>query len=71
MTWIVSALALTGVVLNIYKSKYGFVVWVFTNAFWAIYDYHIGATAQAALFFVYFLLALWGLWKWRGDGHGD
>ena len=67
MTWIVSALALTGVILNIYKSKYCFLIWAATNLFWAVYDYRIGAKAQAALFLVYFVLALWGLWKWRKE----
>lgn len=63
--WIVSALAVIGVVLNIQKRSECFIVWSITNAAWAVYDYCIGAYAQSALFVVYFLLAIWGLIKWR------
>lgn len=65
MSWAVSGLALIGVVLNIYKRKECFIIWTFTNLFWFIYDYSIGAYAQSALFFVYFVLAIWGLVKWN------
>lgn len=65
ISWFVSFLALLGVVLNIHKSKYCFHIWSGTNLFFCIYDYTIGATAQAALFAIYFVLALWGIWEWR------
>ena len=63
--WIVTGLSLTGVVLNIKKQRAGFAVWILTNSYWAAYDYQMGARAQSALFIVYLLLALWGLWEWR------
>lgn len=62
--WIITALSLLGVVLNIKKHKSCFVVWGFTNAAWCIYDFRIGAIEQATLFFVYFCLAIWGLIEW-------
>ena len=65
--WIVSAIALLGVWLNIKKDSCCFVLWTFTNGFWCVYDYSIGATAQSALFFVYFVLAVYGLYKWRKE----
>ncbi|MBI4708223.1 MAG: hypothetical protein HY761_09935 [Candidatus Omnitrophica bacterium] len=69
MSWILVALSLFGVVLNIYKRKECFYIWGITNAGWAIYDFMIGAVAQGALFSVYFVLAIWGIWKW-GNGKG-
>ncbi len=62
--WIVTIFSILGIVLNIYKRKECFVVWSLTNFIWAMYDWHIGAREQSVLFFVYFLLALWGLYKW-------
>ena len=65
--WIVTGLSLTGVVLNIRKQRAGFAVWILTNSYWAVYDYQMGARAQSALFIVYLLLALWGLWEWSNN----
>jgi nicotinamide riboside transporter PnuC len=64
--WAVTILSIVGVVLNIKKRKECFFIWAFTNAAWCIYDFVIGAYAQAALFAVYFVLAIWGLIEWAG-----
>lgn len=65
--WGLTLLSLAGVILNVHKRKEGFIVWAFTNLAWCVYDFKIEAYAQSVLFFVYFLLALWGLWKWWRD----
>lgn len=62
--WILTAASLVGVILNIKKRKSCFIVWGVTNASWAVIDYNAGLTAQAALFAVYFVLAVWGLIEW-------
>ena len=67
MTWLITILSIVGVWLNIKKKKSCFVIWAFTNASWAIYDFVIHAYAQSALFAVYFCLALYGLYEWRKD----
>lgn len=64
MTWVITALAMLGTVLNILRLRWCFVVWIITNGYWAVYDWSIGATAQAVLFAVYFALAVWGLVRW-------
>uniref|UniRef100_A0A6M3J5P4 Putative nicotinamide mononucleotide transporter n=1 Tax=viral metagenome TaxID=1070528 RepID=A0A6M3J5P4_9ZZZZ len=64
-TCTLSILALIGVVLNIYKKRLCFFIWAITNAGWTIIDFQKEIYAQSALFFVYFLLALWGIYKWR------
>ena len=67
MSWILVVLSLAGVVLNIYKRRECFYIWAVTNAGWAIYDYMIGSCAQGVLFTVYFMLAVWGIIKWRRE----
>lgn len=62
--WVFTGLSIIGVVANIKKLKWCFVLWLFTNSAWCIYDYSIGAYAQSALFFVYVLLAIWGIYEW-------
>jgi nicotinamide riboside transporter PnuC len=63
--WMLTAASLVGVVLNIKKKKACFAIWAITNAAWAVIDYMAGLTAQAALFAIYFCLAIWGLVEWR------
>ncbi len=63
--WIVTGASIIGTVANIKKYRWCFGVWLFTNTTWMLYDYHIGATAQAALFSVYVCLAIWGIYEWR------
>ena len=66
-TWFLTIFAVTGVVLNIYKKKACFYIWTFTNFSWSVIDFEAGIHAQGALFFIYFLLALWGIYKWSTD----
>tara|TARA_Y100000310_G_scaffold247602_1_gene253221 strand:- start:11231 stop:11443 length:213 start_codon:yes stop_codon:yes gene_type:complete len=63
--WVITALSILGVVLNIKKKRICFLIWAGTNMAWMIIDYKEGIYAQSALMGVYFLLALWGLWEWR------
>jgi len=64
-TTTLSILALIGVVLNIKKHRACFYIWSVTNFGWFIVDIYKEIYAQAGLFFVYFLLALWGIYAWR------
>ena len=69
-TWALTALSIIGTVMNIRKDRRCFVIWLFTNGAWAAYDLSIGAIAQAALFFVYFCLAIWGIVEWKKEKPG-
>jgi hypothetical protein len=67
-TFLITIAAIVGVIANIKKKKWCFIIWIFTNAAWCVYDYSIGAYWQSVLFLVYFLLAIWGLIEWcRGE----
>ena len=63
--WLITALSLLGVVLNIHKKRECFYIWAFTNAAWCIYDIWKDAVPQAVLMGIYFGLAIWGIMKWR------
>lgn len=65
LTWSLSVAALIGVILNIQKRRECFYIWAVTNFGWALVDFWKGLPAQGALFSVYFLLALWGIYEWR------
>lgn len=63
-TYIVTAISIIGTIANVYQKRWCFIIWLFTNSFWCIYDASIGQYAQAVLFAVYFALAIAGLVKW-------
>jgi len=75
-TWIVAAIALVGVVLNIRKDPRCFILWGFTNYAWAYVDLFKGIYAQALLQLVYFFLSVYGYMTWKAeekvvvDAHG-
>lgn len=63
--WLLTALSLVGVWLNIKKDVRCFYLWAITNSGWVLIDWQAGLYAQSALFAVYFVLALWGIIEWR------
>ena len=63
-TWILASLSIVGVVLNVWKNPICFYIWAGTNFTWMLVDYRKGLYSQALLFFVYFLLAIWGMASW-------
>ncbi len=75
LTWLVTAASVAGVILNNLKHRGCFVIWIVTNSIWMVYDFTIGAQAQAAMFALYLGLSIWGLVKWSKErqtgGHDE
>ncbi len=67
LTWILVGMGIIGVILNNHKNPKCFYLWGISNAAWCIVDWAHGLHSQAFLFFVYFLLSLHGLWKWKKE----
>lgn len=65
--WLVTGVALVGVVLNLYKRRECFYIWGISNSVFAVESYLAGVWNMAFLFSIYFALALWGIYTWRGD----
>lgn len=69
LTWALTGLSLAGVILNCLKKRQCFLLWMVSNASWALVDFHAAQTnpqlyAQGWLFTIYFILAVWGWFKW-------
>ncbi len=64
MIWLLTAASIGGVILNNYRRRECFLVWIVTNFTWSLHDLSIGERAQAAMFLVYFFLAIWGYVQW-------
>jgi hypothetical protein len=65
LLWGLTILSLIGTVMNVKKIHYCFYIWAFTNAIWTIHNYGVREFQQALLFFIYFILALWGIYEWK------
>jgi nicotinamide riboside transporter PnuC len=65
MTWLLTILSLTGVVLNVKKHRACFLFWLPANLGWAILAFQKHIPAAVVLFGVYAGLAVWGIIKWR------
>lgn len=64
-TWTVTAICLAGTVLNVKKNRWCFVLWIFGNVAWLLYDAHSGLYSRAMLDVVQLAFAIWGLIEWR------
>jgi nicotinamide riboside transporter PnuC len=65
--WTTSAFALFGVLLNIKKDRFCFIIWAFTNAIWTLVDFKKEIYAQSALQLVYFGLSIYGFVTWTAN----
>ncbi len=65
LLWGLTILSLIGTVMNVRKMRCCFYIWAFTNAIWTVHNYSVKEFQQASLFFIYFILALWGIYEWR------
>ena len=65
LMWLVTALSLSGNVLNIKKKRSGFVVWVIANLLWLTYDIYSGLYSRASLEIVQTAFCVWGIIEWK------
>lgn len=64
-TILITIASLIGTIANVYKKRWCFIIWLFTNAFWCGYDFYKGLYSQSVLFLIYFIISIIGIIKWR------
>ena len=64
MLWLNTAVAILGTFLNTKQIRFGFVLWTITNAVFVGANLYLKIYPQAALFSVYFGLAIYGWYSW-------
>jgi nicotinamide mononucleotide transporter len=65
LTWALTAMSLVGVWFNIKKNSACFYIWLVANVGWIYVDIKAGLTGQAALFVIYSILSVYGIYAWR------
>ena len=66
-----SFVALWGTIMNAERNKLGFMFWLISNLYMMIRFFVIGEYAQSILFFIYFILAIRGLFVWSNKESYD
>ncbi|MBF4474560.1 nicotinamide mononucleotide transporter [Methanobacterium formicicum] len=69
--WILTGLGLIGVILNIRHDRRCFFIWLLSNAGFAIQTYIYGVWNMTILFVIYFILAGWGVYSWKGKSQNE
>jgi nicotinamide riboside transporter PnuC len=64
LLWLNTIVAIVGTYLNAKQVRFGFIIWMITNAVFVVNNIVIGSFAQATLFGVYFFLAVYGWFSW-------
>lgn len=64
-SYIITAISIIATVANAFQKRWCFIVWLFTNLFWIIYDLWIGAYGQALLYVANFVICVIGLRNWK------
>ncbi len=65
ISWITTAICLTGTVLNVKKINMCFWLWLIGNILWLCIDIYNGLWSRAILDIVQGVLALWGIIEWN------
>lgn len=64
-SWCITALSLTGTILNVKKNSLCFWLWAVGNTAWLLYDLWLGTYSRAALDVVQLAFAVWGIFAWK------
>ncbi len=64
-TWAITAVSLTGTVLNVRKNILCFYLWGVGNIAWLAFDLWSGLFSRAVLDAVQLAFAIWGIIAWR------
>ena len=67
ISWITTAVCLTGTILNVKKLNACFYLWLIGNICWLCIDIYNGLWSRAILDIVQGALAFWGIIEWRKD----
>lgn len=65
ITYIATAAAIAGTILNAFRRKGCFIIWSVTNTFWLIYNAWRGEYALSIQYGFNLIMAVVGFWQWR------
>lgn len=67
MLWILITLSTIGLILNVKKNSWCFVLWIISNVGWAYVNFKSGLQAQGWQFVIYTAFTVWGAYEWTRE----
>ena len=65
VTWFLTAISLSGTMLNVRKNIMCFYVWLAGDILWCIFDFTSGTYGRSVLDFVQIILSICGIISWK------
>ena len=65
LSWVATAIAIVGSILNSYKRIEGFFLWFISNGLYVYINIKVGVPAQAILFAFNILICIMGVIQWK------
>lgn len=65
LTWVATAIAIVGSILNSCKRIEGFFLWLISNSLYVYINIKLGVIAQAILFAFNILICIMGVVQWK------
>ncbi len=65
LEWVATGLGILGAILNASKRIEGFYIWIIANILWIYIGIITKLYGMAFLFFVYLLIAIYGIITWK------
>jgi hypothetical protein len=69
--WLIVAVAVAGAAANVRGRWWGFLFWLVSNGYWAVYYARAGQWAEAAAFAIFWWLSVYGVFRWRSRQSPD
>ncbi len=67
VTWFLTAISLSGTILNIQKNIWCFYIWLIGDILWCTFDCTQGMYGRSVLDFIQIILAICGMVLWKKD----
>lgn len=67
VTWFLTAISLSGTILNIRKNIWCFYIWLIGDILWYTFDFTQGTYGRSLLDFIQIILAICGILSWKKD----
>ncbi|MDO4200451.1 MAG: nicotinamide mononucleotide transporter [Clostridia bacterium] len=66
-TWFLTAISLSGTILNVRKNVLCFYIWLIGDILWCTFDFTQGMYGRSLLDFIQIILAICGIVSWKKD----
>lgn len=67
--WILSGMTILGAILNSFKNRWGFIVWIIANVGWILFNIVTGTYSQIPVWIAMTVISIFGFARWSKEAH--